>query len=217
MCRKKEMISYGNKSSIMVDACHCYSFVIGHKLLTALDMWQNTCYATHRLCQVTVQLLTCGRVYFDMWHNTCYRTYWFWCLTAQLWHVTHDRTFINKSQKTWWHVAECMLTFDSSHLNNENAHHKPPATCCLRHILQLSSWVNLMRTHGFDTAVVNQFFKQLFYFIVAHGTNNLLLRKDMCNWSKGMQVRWGLLYAWIWSLILIFIIYRNKSTTCNYF
>jgi len=25
---------------------------------------------------------------------------------------------------------------------------------------------------------------------VATAANNLLLRKDMCNWSKGMQIRW---------------------------
>ncbi len=30
---------------------------------------------------------------------------------------------------------------------------------------------------------------QLFYFICANALNNLLLRKDMCHWSKGMQIR----------------------------
>ena len=46
-----------------------------------------------------------------------------------------------------------------------------------------------MRTHGFDAPLVSQLFKQIFYFIIATATNNLLLRKDMCNWSKGMQIR----------------------------
>ncbi|KAF6027871.1 Myo5 [Bugula neritina] len=67
-----------------------------------------------------------------------------------------------------------------------------PEHCFENLIKTLSSWVNLMRTHGFDTLVVNQLFKQLFYFIVATAANNLLLRKDMCNWSKGMQIRYNL-------------------------
>lgn len=36
-------------------------------------------------------------------------------------------------------------------------------------------------------------FFQLFYFICANALNNLLLRKDMCHWSKGMQMRWALI------------------------
>lgn len=31
---------------------------------------------------------------------------------------------------------------------------------------------------------------QLYYYIGSNALNNLLLRKDMCNWSKGMQIRW---------------------------
>ena len=30
---------------------------------------------------------------------------------------------------------------------------------------------------------------QLFYYIGANMMNNLLLRKDMCHWSRGMQIR----------------------------
>ena len=33
------------------------------------------------------------------------------------------------------------------------------------------------------------FIFQLFYYVCAGALNNLLLRKDMCNWSKGMQIR----------------------------
>jgi len=29
----------------------------------------------------------------------------------------------------------------------------------------------------------------MFYFICANALNNLLLRKDMCHWMKGMQMR----------------------------
>ena len=34
---------------------------------------------------------------------------------------------------------------------------------------------------------------QLFYFICANALNNLLLRKDMCHWMKGMQMRFEFL------------------------
>ncbi|NXJ99168.1 MYO5B protein, partial [Corythaixoides concolor] len=37
---------------------------------------------------------------------------------------------------------------------------------------------------------VQQVFKQLFYMINAVALNNLLLRKDVCSWSTGMQLRW---------------------------
>ena len=33
------------------------------------------------------------------------------------------------------------------------------------------------------------FMAQLFYYIGANMMNNLLLRKDMCHWSRGMQIR----------------------------
>ena len=29
----------------------------------------------------------------------------------------------------------------------------------------------------------------MFYFLCAGSFNNLLLRKDMCHWSRGMQIR----------------------------
>jgi myosin-5 len=31
----------------------------------------------------------------------------------------------------------------------------------------------------------------MFYIVGAITLNNLLLRKDMCSWSKGMQIRWA--------------------------
>jgi len=33
---------------------------------------------------------------------------------------------------------------------------------------------------------------QLSYFICANALNNLLLRKEMCHWTKGMQIRYVL-------------------------
>ena len=43
-----------------------------------------------------------------------------------------------------------------------------------------------------DLKVIKQVFRQIFYFIAAYMLNNMLLRKDMCNWSKGMQIRYNI-------------------------
>ena len=43
--------------------------------------------------------------------------------------------------------------------------------------------------HGLDPEIISLIFKQIFYFICAGALNNLLLRKDMCHWSRGMQIR----------------------------
>lgn len=40
---------------------------------------------------------------------------------------------------------------------------------------------------------------QIFYFICAGSLNNLLLRKDMCHWSKGMQIRYNLSHLEQWT------------------
>ena len=44
-----------------------------------------------------------------------------------------------------------------------------------------------------------QVFRQLFYFICASALNNLLLRKDLCHWSKGMQIRYNLSHLEQWT------------------
>ena len=49
-----------------------------------------------------------------------------------------------------------------------------------------------MCQHGTDPELIKQVVKQQFYIIGACTLNNLLLRKDMCSWSKGMQIRWEL-------------------------
>ena len=55
--------------------------------------------------------------------------------------------------------------------------------------LQLNQFVRTLSQHAVDPELVKQIFRQLYYFIGASALNNLLLRKDMCNWSKGMQIR----------------------------
>jgi len=43
-----------------------------------------------------------------------------------------------------------------------------------------------------DPEIIKQVFRQLFYYVGANMMNNLLLRKDMCHWSRGMQIRFNL-------------------------
>lgn len=54
---------------------------------------------------------------------------------------------------------------------------------------QLSAFHSTMCQHGTDPELIKQVVKQQFYIIGAVTLNNLLLRKDMCSWSKGMQIR----------------------------
>ncbi|XP_078666636.1 unconventional myosin-Va-like isoform X6 [Branchiostoma floridae x Branchiostoma belcheri] len=56
---------------------------------------------------------------------------------------------------------------------------------------QLSVFHSIMTTHGMDPELVKQTFRQTFYIIGAGTLNNLLLRKEMCHWSKGMQIRYN--------------------------
>ncbi|XP_074523307.1 unconventional myosin-Va isoform X1 [Halichoeres trimaculatus] len=56
---------------------------------------------------------------------------------------------------------------------------------------QLSAFHSTMCQHGTDQELIKQVVKQQFYIIGAVTLNNLLLRKDMCSWSKGMQIRYN--------------------------
>ncbi|XP_029436017.1 unconventional myosin-Vb isoform X3 [Rhinatrema bivittatum] len=59
-------------------------------------------------------------------------------------------------------------------------------------IRQLNMFNNIMCDHGLDPEIIQQVFKQLFYMINAVALNNLLLRKDVCSWSTGMQLRYNI-------------------------
>lgn len=39
---------------------------------------------------------------------------------------------------------------------------------------------------------------KLYYFMCAHALNNLLLRKDLSYWAKGMQIRFNLSHLEQW-------------------
>nr|CAB3264158.1 unconventional myosin-Va [Phallusia mammillata] len=56
---------------------------------------------------------------------------------------------------------------------------------------QLSAFHNMMIQHGTEPALIKQVFRQVFYAITAHTLNNQLVRKELCNWSKAMQIRYN--------------------------
>ncbi|XP_019389107.1 PREDICTED: unconventional myosin-Va isoform X9 [Crocodylus porosus] len=58
-------------------------------------------------------------------------------------------------------------------------------------IRQLNTFHSVMCQHGMDPELIKQVVKQMFYIVGAVTLNNLLLRKDMCSWSKGMQIRYN--------------------------
>uniref|UniRef100_A0AAQ6IMS5 Myosin VB n=1 Tax=Anabas testudineus TaxID=64144 RepID=A0AAQ6IMS5_ANATE len=58
-------------------------------------------------------------------------------------------------------------------------------------IRQLGQFHIIMRDHGLDPEIVGQVVRQLFHCINAVTLNNLLLRKDVCSWSTGMQLRYN--------------------------
>ncbi|XP_074211377.1 unconventional myosin-Vb isoform X4 [Camelus bactrianus] len=59
-------------------------------------------------------------------------------------------------------------------------------------IRQMNSFHTVMCDQGLDPEIILQVFKQLFYMINAMTLNNLLLRKDICSWSTGMQLRYNI-------------------------
>ncbi|KAM7314396.1 unconventional myosin-Va [Ixodes scapularis] len=63
---------------------------------------------------------------------------------------------------------------------------------------ELNNFYKVLQLHGVDPELITQVFKQLFYFVCAGALNNLLLRKDMCHWSKGMQMRYNLSHLEQW-------------------
>jgi len=62
----------------------------------------------------------------------------------------------------------------------------------------LNTYMGILKQHAVDPELVKQIFRQLFYYLCSGALNNLLLRKDMCNWSKGMQIRYNLSHLEQW-------------------
>jgi len=57
---------------------------------------------------------------------------------------------------------------------------------------ELTGNYELLLSFHMDVEVVTQIFKQLFYYLTAASMNNLLLRKDLCNWANGIQIRYNI-------------------------
>ncbi|XP_067413549.1 unconventional myosin-Vb-like [Emydura macquarii macquarii] len=57
---------------------------------------------------------------------------------------------------------------------------------------QLSSFHEVLQGHQLEPAVVGQAFRQLLFTISGVALNYLLLRKDACSWSQGVQLRYNI-------------------------
>ncbi|XP_033970578.1 unconventional myosin-Vb isoform X2 [Trematomus bernacchii] len=79
-------------------------------------------------------------------------------------------------------------------------------------IRQLSLFSCVMSEHGLDPEIRGQVVRQLFHCINAVTLNNLLLRKDVCSWSNGMQLRYNTsqLEEWLRANSL----FQSKASVC---
>jgi len=57
---------------------------------------------------------------------------------------------------------------------------------------KLSAILAVLNAHCVETSLIKQIFRQIYYFINATMVNNILLRKDMCHWSRGLQIKFNL-------------------------
>ncbi|KAJ8966303.1 hypothetical protein NQ314_003568 [Rhamnusium bicolor] len=64
---------------------------------------------------------------------------------------------------------------------------------------ELTNHHKILTFYGVDPEVISQVFKQVFYFLCASSLNNLLLRKELCHWSKGFQIRHNLSHFEMWT------------------
>ncbi|XP_073981938.1 dilute class unconventional myosin isoform X2 [Rhodnius prolixus] len=63
----------------------------------------------------------------------------------------------------------------------------------------LGSFHRSLILHGVDPQLPPQLFVKIFYNLCVHALNNLLLRKEYCHWSKGMQIRYNLFHLEQWA------------------
>jgi len=66
-------------------------------------------------------------------------------------------------------------------------------------LTQLTRFHLVLQKHGLDPEIISQIFRQIFYYLCAGSLNNLLLRKDMCHWSRGMQIRYNIAQLEQWA------------------
>ncbi|KAL0809792.1 hypothetical protein ABMA28_011288 [Loxostege sticticalis] len=63
---------------------------------------------------------------------------------------------------------------------------------------ELTATHDSLRAHAVDAPLRVMIFKQLFYYICAYSLNQLLLRKDLCCWAKGLQIRYNISHLETW-------------------
>ncbi|CAH0599852.1 unnamed protein product [Chrysodeixis includens] len=63
---------------------------------------------------------------------------------------------------------------------------------------ELSATHAHLHTYAVDQPLRLMIFKQLFYYICAYSLNQLLLRKDLCCWAKGLQIRYNISHLETW-------------------
>ena len=54
---------------------------------------------------------------------------------------------------------------------------------------ELSAILEVLRKHCLSQETIADLMRQTFFMINGFLLNNLLLRRDMCHWSKGLQIR----------------------------
>ncbi|XP_050358777.1 unconventional myosin-Va isoform X1 [Nymphalis io] len=63
---------------------------------------------------------------------------------------------------------------------------------------ELGATHDTLRAHAVDPPLRVILFRQLFYYICAYSLNQLLLRKDLCCWAKGLQIRYNISHLETW-------------------
>ncbi|XP_026332602.1 unconventional myosin-Va [Hyposmocoma kahamanoa] len=63
---------------------------------------------------------------------------------------------------------------------------------------ELNSVHENLQVYVVDSPLRVMIFKQLFYYICAYSLNQLLLRKDLCCWAKGLQIRYNISHLETW-------------------
>ncbi|CAH0716861.1 unnamed protein product, partial [Brenthis ino] len=74
----------------------------------------------------------------------------------------------------------------------------PPSAGPARLKHELATTHDHLKVHAVDPALRVVIFRQLFYYICAYSLNQLLLRKDLCCWAKGLQIRYNISHLETW-------------------
>ncbi|KAI6649135.1 Unconventional myosin-Vb isoform X2 [Oopsacas minuta] len=59
-------------------------------------------------------------------------------------------------------------------------------------VRELSLILEVLGDMGVSSCAIKQLMRQIFYFINSVALNNILLRKDLCHWSRGLNVRYNI-------------------------